>query len=351
MVRLPRGATITIQDWPRFLPFLWWVLWFYAAWTTIVLIGGLWPRVVDHWPISVAMIFGSYVAGSTPMGGGTIGFPVLVLLQGEAPALGRSFSYCIQSIGMVSATFFILCARRTLAVRLLLWTLLSATVTLPIVYAVLTPLAPDPVVKLTFAVIWGGFGMLTLIKLRALLREHGMPAMGPKLEAGLGLGTGVVGGIAAGLTGVGIDMVLYTVLVLVYRVDLRIAVPTSVIAMAYTSVVGAINAAAWGHLDLEVFYNWLAAAPFVLLGAPVGVLALFVLRRGVTMVIVAVLCLVQLVWTCVDVGVRASTVGGVIVAVLAMNAAFHFLHAWGRRLVPDVAGPAAAMVSPSGPTA
>jgi hypothetical protein len=35
------------------------------------------------------MAFGSYVAGSTPMGGGTVGFPILVLLFDLPATLGR----------------------------------------------------------------------------------------------------------------------------------------------------------------------------------------------------------------------------------------------------------------------
>ena len=40
--------------------------------------------------IALAMAIGSYAAGSTPMGGGTVGFPVLVCSL-AAPTLGRDF--------------------------------------------------------------------------------------------------------------------------------------------------------------------------------------------------------------------------------------------------------------------
>ena len=63
----------------RYLPFLAWLLVFYAAWTVLVVFGEHWEAVRAHWPMAAAMALGSYVAGSTPMGGGTVGFPVLVL--------------------------------------------------------------------------------------------------------------------------------------------------------------------------------------------------------------------------------------------------------------------------------
>ena len=42
--------------------------------------------------IAAAMAVGSYFAGSTPMGGGTVGFPVLVLLFDGPATLGRDFA-------------------------------------------------------------------------------------------------------------------------------------------------------------------------------------------------------------------------------------------------------------------
>ncbi len=49
-------------------------------WTWLVFDSDRWDDVTAHWPIALAM--GSYVAGSTPMGGGKVGFRILVLLFG-----------------------------------------------------------------------------------------------------------------------------------------------------------------------------------------------------------------------------------------------------------------------------
>ena len=65
----------------RILPFYAWLLLFYSAWVVLVFYGGYLETVLLHWPMALAMALGSYVAGSTPMGGGTVGFPVLVLLM------------------------------------------------------------------------------------------------------------------------------------------------------------------------------------------------------------------------------------------------------------------------------
>ena len=92
----------------RSLIFPCWLATFYLVWLAIVIWGELGSNIQQHWGIAAAMAAGSYVAGSTPMGGGTVGFPVLVLLFDHSGAMGRDFAFAIQSIGMVSASIYIL---------------------------------------------------------------------------------------------------------------------------------------------------------------------------------------------------------------------------------------------------
>ncbi|UYV11774.1 MAG: sulfite exporter TauE/SafE family protein [Phycisphaera sp.] len=308
------------------LPFVAWAFWFLCAWAFAVVYLGLGPTVAREWPIAVAMAAGSYVAGSTPMGGGTVGFPILVLLFDEPVSLGRNFSFLIQSVGMTSATIFILCGRLPLAVRPMLWSMAAAVVVVPVASALVVPMLGDGFIKLVFAVIWAGFGIMTLVKLRQLLTPHPMIARSARFDAVVGMIVGAVGGLAASATGVGIDMVLYCVLVLVYRADLRTAVASSVIVMAFTSVIGALNAASLGQIDPPVLAKWLAAAPIVLLGAPLGVLMMRLIPRSVTLVVVSLLCLGQFFWALGDVGLSLYTVGGSVLAVLALNACFHVMY-------------------------
>lgn len=62
-----------------------WLVSFYATWLFLVATGHQGHTLKAHWGIAAAMAFGSYAAGSTPLGGGTIGFPVLVLLFHQSP--------------------------------------------------------------------------------------------------------------------------------------------------------------------------------------------------------------------------------------------------------------------------
>jgi uncharacterized membrane protein YfcA len=111
----------------------------------------------------------------------------------------------------------------------------------------------------------------------------------------VGLGSGLT---VVAVTGVGVDMVLYTVLVLLCRADLKIAIPSSVLVMAFASVVGIATKAATTGVQAGVYENWLAAAPIVALGAPLGVFAVELVGRKPTLLFVAVLCVGQFVWTC-----------------------------------------------------
>lgn len=317
----------------RLMPFWWWLFWFYCAWATIVIVGGLLDELLAHWPIALAMAAGSYVAGSTPMGGGTIGFPILVLLFDQPASLGRNFSYCVQSIGMSSATVFLLANRSVIAWRFLALCTLGSAISMPLTALYLVPIVPDTAVKLLFACIWAGFGVMTLYKLRDLVRAHHVPHCRGSLDVGLGLASGLIGGVATGLTGVGIDMVLYTLLVLVYRSDLRVAIGTSVIIMAINSLLGVLISGSLGRISPEVFYNWIAAAPIVALGAPLGALMMTIISRAKTLFFVSILCLAQFVWTCWEERAALGWAGalGALLAVAALNALFHFMYRLGER--------------------
>ena len=55
--------------------------------------------------MSITMIFGSLVAGSTPVGGGAVAFPVMVLFIKLSAEDGRDFSLMIQSVAGLRRAF------------------------------------------------------------------------------------------------------------------------------------------------------------------------------------------------------------------------------------------------------
>ncbi|VEU40647.1 unnamed protein product [Pseudo-nitzschia multistriata] len=87
----------------------------YPIWLTIgIREDALVSAVVNYYPMMVAMVLGSMIAGSTPLGGGVVAFPVSVLVLGFSPDQGRDFSLLIQSVGMTAASFLIFYKKRCL---------------------------------------------------------------------------------------------------------------------------------------------------------------------------------------------------------------------------------------------
>lgn len=224
---------------------LWiWFVWlagFYAVWAWIVFAHCRWGDAKAHWPMALAMALGSYVAGSTPMGGGTVGFPILVLLFGMPATLGRDFSFAVQSIGMVSAAIFILARRQVLAWSMLQGAMLGAVLGTPLGIFYLAPLIPGLWIEIIFAVVWASFGILHLYRINEISAHEGMTEFDERWDFRVGLLLGFLSGATVvAVTGVGIDMVLYAALVLLCRADLKIAIPTSVVIMGFASAFGVL---------------------------------------------------------------------------------------------------------------
>jgi uncharacterized membrane protein YfcA len=316
-----------------------WVLCFEVGWLLFVTATGGWPSVRSHWPIALAMLLGSYLAGSTPLGGGSVAFPILVLLLGEPAALGRSFAFAIQALGMSSAVLYLLAAGRPLAWGVLRWALLGSLLATPLGVIWLAPRVPELGVELVFAVVWASFGLITLRRLFELAAQTGMRELGPGTQCAAGLLTGAIGGgVVASVAGVGADMLLYSVLVLRLRADARLAVPTAVSLMAFTSLVAVATRALLGCLDASapvlhpgVLEHWLAAAPIVVIGAPLGALAVSLIPRTGTLALVALLCLAQLAWICAQARLSPLEIAWVAAAALGLAGLLELLRAQGRR--------------------
>lgn len=319
----------------KLFPFFAWLLLFYGAWLALVLVGGHVGTVLEHWPMAAAMAAGSYVAGSTPMGGGTVGFPVLVLLMDLPATLGRDFSFAIQAVGMTSASIYILCSRQELEWPMLRAALPGALVGTPLGIIFVAPLASDLFIKLLFASMWCSFGLLHLRRINEITSYEGMTPHDKSFDHKVGFIVGFFGGLTiASITGVGIDMFIYMFLVLWCHADLKIAIPTSVVLMAFTSVIGVLTKLLFGGLQPGTFENWLAAAPVVALGAPFGALVVSKVGRRPTLIVVSILCVLQFVWTLVHERAELSvwSISAALLGVVVFLLLFQDMYRHGYRL-------------------
>lgn len=288
-----------------------------VIWLVYVTGAGQWQRVIDQIASAVTMVFGSFVAGSTPQGGGAVAFPVFTKLLRVDAEVARSFSLCIQAVGMGTAAAAIVITKRQVEWRAVRVALPSAIVGF-LLGAVLLGRSdepfwpsrlPGPYVKVTFTLIITATAVVVYIGYRTHLLERmvAMPVAGPRVLTALVV-TGFVGGLASWLVGSGADVSLYLIVVVLIGVSPRVGVPTSVVLMAGISIVGffllgivdgqlsvGIDAAGRvtelggeriGRLDAEtirygrgaaldssrydLFGLWLAAVPVVAFGAPLG---------------------------------------------------------------------------------
>jgi len=174
------------------------------------------------------------------------------------------------------------------------------------------------------------FAILTLAKNQEFCCLNTVPKIDDGTAMKLGLLVGVAGGITTALIGVGIEMLLYTTLVLLFRSDLKVAVPTAVSAMAVASVLGTALHIAIGDIAPEVFYTWMACGPIVVFGAPFGAFLVSVIPRVRTLYFVSALCVVQFVWTLQQVAAGpkewALVAGGLSFAVIG----FYWMYRIGK---------------------
>ena len=224
-----------------------------------------------YWQVSVTMTFGSIIAGATSEGGGAIAFPVFTKVLQIPASDAKVFSLAIQSVGMVAASLAIFMMRIKVLWRVIAWVSLGGVFGMLIGSLFLAPVLAPTFIRMLFTVLAVSLA-LTLIFLSAgfRLRYTEMPEIRVK-EIGILLVVGVLGGVVSGLVGSGIDMICFSVLVLLFRVCESIATPTSVILMAVNSLIGVLlHLFVLDGINEQVQAYWLAAVPVVIIGAPLG---------------------------------------------------------------------------------
>ncbi|MBF9033867.1 TSUP family transporter [Rhodobacterales bacterium HKCCE2091] len=242
------------------------------AWLAAVTMLGLWPRVIGQWPASLTMVFGSIVAGSTPQGGGAVAFPVFTKVLGVPAEVARSFSLCIQTVGMGAATLAIIINRRPVEWRTVAITTGAAVVGfLVMAFLASDPsrpfrpsLLPGPYVKVTFTIVLVSMAFVVFSGTRVSLREvhRVLPALNGRMIATY-LVIGLIGGASSALVGSGADVFVYLAMVVFFTVDPKVGVPTSVVCMAAISVLGFIT---FGFVDRQLFVGLNDAGEVVQLG-------------------------------------------------------------------------------------
>eukprot|EP00005_Dracoamoeba_jomungandri_P001903 CAMPEP_0174262294 /NCGR_PEP_ID=MMETSP0439-20130205/12895_1 /TAXON_ID=0 /ORGANISM="Stereomyxa ramosa, Strain Chinc5" /LENGTH=348 /DNA_ID=CAMNT_0015346985 /DNA_START=410 /DNA_END=1452 /DNA_ORIENTATION=- len=251
------------------------------------------------------MLFGSFIAGATSEGGGSIAFPVMTLLLGLSPKVAADFSLMIQSIGMTSASFSIVYSGILIEKTAILWGTAGGTFGIVVGLQFIAPNLPSDMTKMLFVSVWFAFAINLFVLNRFKHRHTHLTLQHPTYWKFVVLmATGFVGGVLSSISGSGLDICTFSVLTLLFRLSEKTATPTSVILMAINTCVGFyFQGAVLQEIDDDTWGYWVAAIPAVALGAPVGafvssflhrqVLACFVYVTDTTQFIVALIIVPQ----------------------------------------------------------
>lgn len=266
----------------RFRTDLLFILFIWIVWAFCMGVWNQWGLFVENWFMSVTMAFGSFIAGSTSQGGGAVAFPVMTLGFNIDPHSARDFSLMIQSVGMTSAAITIFARRIAVEKFTLVFAGMGGVIGVGIGLHWIQPFFAANPTKIFFVSLWLAFGLALIFinRIKRPLRFETLPEKSPKIAVLLFL-TGIPGGMVSGLLGSGLDMLVFAVLLLGFRVCEKVATPTSVILMAIVSVAGF----AWrllfpGEMEIlpKTWEYWWVCVPVVAIGAPLG--ARFISGRG-----------------------------------------------------------------------
>ncbi|WP_236725706.1 sulfite exporter TauE/SafE family protein [Candidatus Reidiella endopervernicosa] len=243
-----------------------WLIW-------LGLNGGLdaFALVMNNWQVALTMVFGSFIAGATSEGGGAIAFPVFTKLLQIAPMDAKVFSLAIQSVGMTAASVVIIAMGVRVDWRVIRWAGLGGVPGILLGAGWLAPDLSPPVLKMSFTFLVSSFAITLFMFNRGIRLTHlSLPQTGQNEQWIIAL-AGFIGGVMSGLVGNGIDIITFSVMVLLFHMSEKVATPTSVILMAFNSMVGFLF-----HLGFTDAFTpqvqswWLAAIPVVVIGAPLG---------------------------------------------------------------------------------
>ena len=244
----------------------------WGAWLLLMVQGSRFGLFPENWFMSVTMALGSFIAGATSEGGGAVAFPVMTLGFKIPPAVARDFSLMIQAVGMTAASITILWTRTPVVRQALIWSTLGGALGIIFGLEFVAPKLQPAYAKMLFTASWLAFAVALFWINRYRDREvhTGIQGFLPR-HAVLLVGFGAVGGIISSVTGSGLDIVTFSLLVLRLRISEAIATPTSVVLMAGNAVVGAIyRGVIQGELAPAAWDFWWVCVPIVVVGAPVG---------------------------------------------------------------------------------
>jgi uncharacterized membrane protein YfcA len=254
-------------------------LW-YWSYLAIVLIVWTWYMVSfekfgilqENVIVMITMVFGSFVAGSSPEGSASLAYPIFTLYLGIIPDVARNFAFAIQSIGMTAASIFILNKKIPLDWNYIIYVTIGGLGGLLLGSYYLIPLVPPIYAKLIFVSLWLSFGIILYLENQKENRIIYEKIINLKNSDAINLLIfGFIGGGISSLFGTGINIFTFCFLVIYYKINEKVATPSSIIIMTLETIVGfALHALIMKDIEQQTYDMWLSCIPIVIFFAPFG---------------------------------------------------------------------------------
>jgi uncharacterized protein len=243
-----------------------------SVWAVYVSSNNLYYLIEKHIGAVITMVFGSFIAGSSPEGSASVAYPVFTLYLNIEPSVARNFAFAIQSLGMTSATLLILGLKLKVDWNYIMYVTIGGAIGLVFGTYYVIPLVSPPMAKLFFVSLWLSFGLVLWYENRKpqrivfeIINNFSTDDIYRLLIFGL------IGGIISSLFGTGINIFTFCLMTIYYRIDEKVAVPSSIIIMTLETILGFfIHAGLIGDFQESAFEMWIACIPFVIIFAPLG---------------------------------------------------------------------------------
>lgn len=266
-----------------------------SCWTYYMVSTNSFYLYYKHGYAVLTMIFGSFIAGSSPEGSAAIAYPVFTLLLNISPAIARNFAFAIQSIGMTSASLLILGLKIKVDWNYIKYVTFGGVFGLIFGTYYIVPLISPPLAKLFFVSLWLSFGLVLWNENRKPKREvfdkiqdFGRSDMVRLLIFGL------IGGMISSIFGTGINIFSFCLMTTYYRINEKVAVPSSVIIMTIETILGFfIHSAVIKDFQRDAFEMWLVCVPFVAIFAPLGAFVISKVPRKAVATFLYIILIVQ----------------------------------------------------------
>jgi uncharacterized protein len=266
-----------------------------VTWFIYVNKNDLFYFIEKHIYAVITMVFGSFIAGSSPEGSAAVSYPVFTLLLDIPPAVARNFSFAIQSFGMTSASLLLLGLKVKLDWNYIKYVTLGGAVGLLLGTYYVVPLVSPPMAKLFFVSLWLSFGLV-------LWRENSKPNRKvfdlienfQKSDMARLMIFGLIGGVISAIFGTGINIFTFCLMTIYYGINEKTAVPSSIIIMTIETLLGFfIHASVLKDFQPQAFEMWIACIPFVIVFAPLGSFIMSKLPRKAIATFLYIILIVQ----------------------------------------------------------